>query len=111
DQTRLTPLGSPPDGRSDSIRREIAPCQEPRDDRVRVPHIAGSKFVPAPDERGHRLDEIEDAMRSFPVVGEALWARDGLRDVGDHTVLPSTHLVTAHAVPRDPTAEDRPLQH
>jgi len=46
------PSGSTSTGRrSDRVNTETAPRDQPRDDRVRVPHLAGAEVVAAPDGR------------------------------------------------------------
>ena len=83
--------------------------QQPRDQRVGVPHVAGVQLVSAPHGGWNERHQIEDALGANQVVCDADRTRDGLVGVGDRASAPSTDLVTeqpevsAHLVPTGPS--------
>ncbi len=104
------PTGSPAAGRRpDRLHREAAAGDQPRDDRVRVPHLPGAELVPAPHGRGDSRHEIEEQPRPLRIVAQAARALDRLRDVGDDAVLPAANLVAEETEATCPAAADRPF--
>ena len=55
--------------RLDPLRRKAASREQPRDHRVRVPHLARPKLVSAPDWAGQAANQVEQATRQQ----EARW--------------------------------------
>src|SRR5579872_317074 len=85
--------------------------QQPRDDRIRVPHLARSNLVAAPNQVWNARRELEDPARDALVVAEPAWAVDGLTDVGNLTVTPSAQLPAEHPKPGRPPRADRAHGH
>src|SRR5579872_3917055 len=83
--------------------------EQPRDDRIRVPHLARSNLVAAPHQFWNARPELEDPSRGALVVAEAAWAVDRLTDVGDLTVEPPAQLPAEHPKPRRPPQADGAL--
>jgi hypothetical protein len=79
---------------------------QPRDQRIRVPHLAGSKLVAPPDRRWRTGHEVENAPRENRIVCQPLWAVDGLVDVGDQTSPPAPILVAEDPQGSSPAAAD-----
>jgi len=92
------PPGCAPAGRRVNRRCvKAAPDKQPRDERVRVPHLPGVEFVAAPDRRGHSRYQFEQAAGVFGVGTQALRALDRLGLVRDVSVTPAAHLVPEEA--------------
>ena len=90
--------GSPARGSSARRKRdraniEPAAREDPRDGRVRVPHLTGAEFVASPDGRRHLRHELEDPAGAIRVVAQAERTRDRLGDIGDDAVAPAADLV------------------
>jgi hypothetical protein len=98
-------------GRSDDPGVQATACQRPGRDRVRVPHLPGVQFVPAPDRGGHRGEHGEQAPAGGLVGSDASRAFDGFRDVGDRPVPPAVDLVAEESRASRPTGADRSFSH
>ena len=106
DQASL-PSWRPSTGRrTDRVGWEAAAGEQPRDHRVRVPHLARPKLVSAPDRAGQAANQVEQATRQQWVVAEVLRTGDRLVGVGNDPVSPAAHLVAKHTEARHPAAED-----
>src|SRR6266511_3921032 len=106
DQARL-PSWRPSTGRrTDRFRWEAALGEQPRDYRVRVPHLARPELISAPDRAGQAANQVEQAMRQQWVVAQKLRTGDRLVGVGNDPVPPAAHLVAKHPEARHPAAED-----
>jgi len=81
--------------------------EQPRGQRIGVPHVAGVQLVSTPYGRWDGRDEIEDALRASEVVRDADRARDGLVRIGDRASAPSADLVTEQPEPTGPSCPDR----
>ncbi len=82
------------------IRSEIASSEQPRNHRIRVPHLAGPQLVAAPGHRRHGRHEIEEPTGRPPIGAQPL--RTSLRLVGirNDTIRPASHLVSERPDPR-----------
>ena len=68
--------------------------QDPRDDRVGVPHLAGVEVVASPDRRGNGRQQIEDASSLVNVVREVHRTSDRLPYIGNRSISPAPDLVS-----------------
>src|SRR3954469_1401255 len=83
--------------------------EHPRDDRVRVPHLACVELVATP-HRGRDLpDELENTTGIRFIRGQPAGTVDGLRDVGDVTAQPEPYLVAEDPESACPAGADRSL--
>ena len=88
------PAWRPPPGRRfDRLDVEAAAGDQPRDERVGVPHVAGSQLVAAPHGRRYVRHQFEEPSRAVGIVAEPARALDGLGDVRDDPVPPAAHLI------------------
>ena len=88
------PAGGAPASREvNRVDVEVAARDQPRDERVRIPHLPGPQFVAAPDRRRHFRHQFEQPSRLFSPLAQALRALDRLGKVGDDAVAPATDLV------------------
>src|ERR671912_29788 len=76
DDPRPPAGGSPARGKRNRSDIEPATREEPRDGRVRVPHLTGAKLVASPDGRRHLRHELQDAAGVIRVVAQAERTRD-----------------------------------
>jgi hypothetical protein len=80
--------------------------EQPRDQRVGVPHVAGVQLVSAPHGDGNGRHQIEDALRTSQVVRDADRTPDGLVRIGDRAFAPSADLVTEQPEPSGQSGSD-----
>ena len=78
----------------DRLDRETASHEQPRNDRVGVPHLAGTALVSAPDECGNIGHRVPQSLSDAWIVGQPVRAFHGLGDVGDDAVVPPPNLVS-----------------
>jgi hypothetical protein len=89
----------PPARGASSYRRmerfdvEAALHKQPRDQRVRVPHVACAEFVAAPHGRRHARHDLQQPPRAVEVITEPLRTVDRFRHVGDHAAAPEPDLI------------------
>src|SRR4029453_15767303 len=92
------PPGSAASGRwLDGVDVEVGAHDQPRDQRVRVPHLAGGDLVAAPPRCRPLRDELEEPLGDGVVLRQPLRTGDGLLDVGDHAVAPTADFVAKEA--------------
>jgi len=107
DDARL-PSRCPPAGRRlECVSREPASGEQPRDHRIRVPHLARSQLVPSPDQCRHRGHQVEQPPRQAHVSAQGLRTRHRLGGVGNDPVPLAAHLVSKQPKPGDPAAPNR----
>ena len=95
--------------RRDGVDGDAASAEEPRDDRVGVPHLAGAKLVAAPD-RGRELAYAgQKAAGDLRIVRQPARTVDGFADIGNHAVAPAPHLVAEDPRTRRPARAHRAL--
>lgn len=75
---------------------------EPGRDGVGVPHLVSAELVATPHWRGDERDQIEELACLRVAVDESYRTRNGVPEVGDHTVAPSADLVAEDAEPSAP---------
>src|SRR5918995_6264510 len=82
-------------------RLDIEPTarDQPRDHRVRVPHLACPQLVASPDGRRHLGRKLEQLPRAGGIVAEVERTLDRLSYVWDHAVAPASDLVTEEPEP------------
>src|SRR5215203_4930534 len=80
-------------GQSDLRLVVTAAGEEPRRQRVRVPHVAGRLLVPAPRVRGEVGQQPKDRLSVLGVGAEPLWRTNRLGSVGYQAVPPRMDLV------------------
>jgi hypothetical protein len=93
-----------------SIDTDAAARDQPRDQRVRVPHLARPKLVPPPDRRRHLGHELEDALREQGVICQPLRTLDGIAEVWDHAIAPASDFVSEDAHRPHPSGADCALR-
>ena len=91
------PGSSSTDRKRDRLDVEPAAREEPRDRRVRVPHLARAQLVAAPDRRRHLRHELEQPTRAIGIVAQPARALDRLLDVRNDPVPPAPDLVAEEA--------------
>jgi class 3 adenylate cyclase len=96
---------------TDHVGWEAGTGEQPRDHRVRVPHVADPDLISAPDQSRHRTNQVEETTRQLRVVTQALGTRHRLIRVRNDPVPPPAHLVSKHAVASHPAATDRAFHH
>ena len=84
-------------GRVYGVDIDTDACQQPRSDRVGVPHLAGAELVASPHRRRNIGDQVENALCKGRIICQPPRAVDCLVDVWDHAMTPSSDLV-----PEDP---------
>ena len=110
DDAGLAPAGGAAVGRGvDGVDGEAGAGEEPGDDRVGAPHVAGGQLVPAPGGGGEGGDQVEQAAGLEGVVADGLGAGDRLGGVGDDAVAPAADLVAEGAEAGQAAAGDRAL--
>ena len=72
---------------------DSAARQQPRGDRVRVPKLAGVKFIAAPHRRWHRWHQIEESLGAVEIDVHG-HGGGGFVYVGDDAFPPASDLVT-----------------
>jgi hypothetical protein len=90
---------TPVSGESHRIHVHPASNDEPRDDRVRIPHLASLKLVTSPDRCRHRSYSVENSLGRAYILCEVLRALDRLADVGKDPVAPASDLVPEELEP------------
>ena len=90
-------------GRPEPLGRQADADEQPRDDRVRVPHVTCAQLVAAPDGPGHARDQLEDAAGDVGVGGEPSRAADRPLEVGDRAPAPAAELVAEEPEPAEPS--------
>jgi hypothetical protein len=90
----------------DQLRLEAGEREEPRRQRVRVPHRAVLELVASPRRRRHRRQKPEHAAGNRRVAGQQPWALDRLGDVGYQSVPPAADLVAKEPEPPEQRGAD-----
>jgi hypothetical protein len=85
---------------------DSAPDEDPRGERVRVPHLTCAEFIAAPHNPRDVWNQSEDTPGDVCVFGNALWALDRFLDVRDDAVTPAPYLV-----PEEPKTASRAASH
>ena len=85
---------------------DSAPDEDPRGERVRVPHLTRAEFIAAPHDSRGVWNQSEHKPRDICVLGNALWALDRFVDVRDDAVTPAPHLVAEEPNSASGTASD-----
>jgi hypothetical protein len=88
---------------------EAAANDDPRDDRIRVPHLPCAQLIPTPNGRRHSTNSFEDSLGEKEIVRQALRAVDGLVDVRNDAVAPAMDLVAEQLQPTCGPRPDRAL--
>jgi hypothetical protein len=88
---------------------EAAACDQPRDERVGVPHLAGTLFVAAPHGRGHEGHQVKQPPRRTWIVRQPAWTLHRLAYVWNNAVPPTAHFVAEDPEAPCPAASDRTL--
>src|SRR3954454_7867444 len=81
----------------------------PRDQRVRVPHVACAELVATPRERRDVRQQREDGYHPLRIVVEALQSPPGLGEVRDGATRPAADLVAEGTEPTKAGMPDRTL--
>lgn len=111
DEAGVPSWSAPSYWRPNHLGSEAAPRDQPRDDRVRVPHLSCAHFVATPDKRRQGGHKVEQSLRLTLVVAQPLWTLYRLGDVGDDAVTPAAHLVAKDPETSRPAAPNRALSH
>src|SRR5690606_34080346 len=93
------------------LQRDAGTGKQPRHYRVRVPHFAGPRLVPAPDHRRYLLDECEEEVGPGGIGADGTGPSHGVGEVGDDAVAPAAHLVAEWQKPGEPATEHGALQY
>jgi hypothetical protein len=70
---------------------------EPRDDRVRVPHFSHLQLVASPHEQWHLGYNVQQSSGFAKISAKTSWAVDRLLEIRNDTVAPSVDLVPKDA--------------
>jgi hypothetical protein len=83
--------------RPDRTNVDSSSNDDPRNQRVRVPHFARAEFVAAPDRRRRLRYQLEQTRGGNDVVRDQYRTRDCFADVADHARGPTPDLVAEEA--------------
>jgi len=83
--------------------------QQPCDQRVGVPHVAGPPFVAAPGQLGDARYEIQQLLRADRIPANEAGTANGLGNIRDHTVTPAPDLIAERCEPAEPRKANRAL--
>jgi len=108
-QARVPSRGPPSARRLDVVHGLARGRQYPRNQRVRVPHLAGSQLVTAPRQRRCHSHGAQRAVDALRVIGDPHRAPDRLGDVRKGTAGPAPHFVAEEAEPAEPPCSNRPF--
>src|SRR5919106_3078983 len=106
DKACVPTRSAPPAPRLDRFGREAATRDQPRDHRVRVPHLACPQLVATPDRPRNLRNELQDPARDLRIVSQAPRALDRFVDVRDNSATPAAHLVAEDPEMTRPAATD-----
>lgn len=81
--------------------------EEPRDQRVRVPHVPGVELVAAPGQCREAGDEVEKVRRLARIAADTLGTVDSRGHIGDQAVAPTPDLVAEPLGSTEPWQSDR----
>jgi hypothetical protein len=81
----------------DGVDLDAGPRDQPRDERVRVPHLPGPDLVAAPRGCRRLWYESEEPFGDDDVVRQPLRAGDRFVNAGDDAVAPTAHFVAEKA--------------
>ena len=107
DKSGTPPWRASPCRRLDRLDVDPAARDQPRDHRVRVPHVTGLELIATPDGRRNARRQLQHAPRTISIVGKSPRAFDSLGGVRDSAVAPSTDLVAEDPNPTCPATADR----
>jgi hypothetical protein len=93
----------------DRLGVDTAANQNPRSERIGVPHLARPDFIAAPHDPRDVWNQSEHAPSDVCVFGNALWALDRFLDVRDNAVPPASHLIAEESKSANCTAAHRAL--
>ena len=79
--------------KGDVLDRQARARNQPGDDRVRVPHVAGLELVSPPHGRRDSGYELEQAMSGLWIISHAHGAGDRFVDVWDRSARPAADVV------------------
>jgi hypothetical protein len=96
---------------SQSLGLQPGGREQPRDHRVRVPHLARAQLVAPPDRRGHEGDGVEQAAGGDWIGGDSLRFFDGVPEVRDRPAAPAADLVSEQAQPAEVATADGACGH
>jgi hypothetical protein len=88
---------------------EAAACNQPRDERVGVPHLASAEFVAAPHRRRHERHQVEQSSRHTRIVRQPAWTLDRLAYVRNDAIAPASQLVAEEPEAPRPATPDSTL--
>ena len=108
-EARIPTRSAPSDRRLNRLCIQAAAHDQPRNQRVRVPHLAYTKFIAAPNRCGHLGNQIQQALRLTWIVGQLLRTCDRIGGIGDNAIAPAAYLVTKDPQAPCQTASDRAL--
>ena len=93
----------------------LDPCpatrQDPRDNRVRVPHFPCVELVAAPHRCRYRRQSLEDSSGDLAVLGDPDRAPNRLIDVGNAALPPTPNLIAEDPESAKPAHSDWTLRH
>lgn len=92
--------------RSNCRGLDAAACDDPRGDRVGVPHLAGRKLVPTPDRSRDVRDLHEYTSRTLFVVAQPPGTVHRVGDIGKLSTVPTTDFVAENPEPTRPATAD-----
>jgi hypothetical protein len=104
--TSIPTRGAPAGWRMHRLDGEAAPRDQPGNHRVRVPHLACPELVASPDRSGYVVHQLKETPRNIWVVCQPLRAADGLVNVRNHSITPTSDLVPKDAQRASPAAAD-----
>src|SRR6266540_4058203 len=111
DQARLPSWRASTGRGTDRVGWEAAAGQQPRNHRVRVPHLTRPELVSAPDRARQVGNQVEQATRQEWVVAQGPGTCDRFVGVRYDPVPPAAYLVSKRAESRDPAAGDWAFNH
>lgn len=88
---------------------QTAAGDQPRDQGVRVPHLARPEFIAPPHRGGYRPHQLEDALRDLRIVRQSVRTCNGLSDIRDDAVAPAAQLIPKDLKEAGPAASNGSL--
>ena len=93
DDSRVPSRRSPMSWHLDRLCVDAAADEDPRNERVGVPHLARAEFIAAPHDRRDVWNQSEQAPSDVRVFRNARRALDRFFDVRNDAVTPATDLI------------------
>lgn len=109
DYSRVPAGCSPARRRPSRFDGHTAAHEQPRNDRIRVPHLAGLQFISTPYEWWNVSHKAEEQLCLIEVSAKKLRTGHRMTRVRNHPFVPTANLVSERPKASESVAEDRAL--